>query len=283
MLSLIYNKKKADIFPKEFAAEIQNALVNSVEGTVRRINYLPEVSMFGPCRFASIAVSLFSLSVVASPKIEFDTKVFQCGTVVEGTEKLKATFTVKNTGDQDLKINAHPSCGCTVVKYDTLIHPGKQAKIESEVNIANYHGGQISKTITVSSNAQNEPQVGLSIKANIQAIIEVSENYLALNMKDIKTPQTLYLASKKSDLKVIEISYKNNESQQSQSFLSKIPLPIKFDWIPTDSTRSDSCRVFKLNIFAPSLNETTYGEFVIKTNHPKKPEINLRGIISNQN
>ena len=92
------------------------------------------------------------------PQIEFDSKTYNCGTVIEGKiEKITAVFVVKNTGDAVLKLESvRPSCGCTVVKFDSLIQPGKSTKIESVVNIQGQRSGQLSKSITVTSNAENE-------------------------------------------------------------------------------------------------------------------------------
>lgn len=113
--------------------------------------------------FGLAFVILASFVSHAAPRIAFDSKIFDCGIVVEGkTEKINAVFVVKNTGDAALKLEkVRPGCGCTVVKYDSLIQPGKSTKIESAVNIKGYRSGPISKSITVTSNAENEPTVRL--------------------------------------------------------------------------------------------------------------------------
>ena len=105
-----------------------------------------------PSRFSAM-ILLSALAVFASPKIVIEKTSFQCGSVVEGkTEKLKAQFIVKNSGDAVLKINARPGCGCTVVKYDSIIAPGKTSVIESEVNIKGYHSGPITKALKLDKN-----------------------------------------------------------------------------------------------------------------------------------
>jgi hypothetical protein len=235
--------------------------------------------MFRFYRNVFFVIPLFSSVIFSGSKIEFDTKAFNCGTVIEGkTEKLNAVFTVKNTGDAILKLeNVRPGCGCTVVKYDTLIQPGKTVKIESQVNIKGYRSGYISKNITVTSNATNEPSVRLSIEATIQAIIDISESYLNLAGTDLKSPRTIYLSSKKNDLKVSDVSFKSNETSGAPTWQSEIPLSHK--WIPTDSIRTDGYRVFKLEVFSANVEKTIPGEFIIKTNHPDKPEITLSGNI----
>jgi hypothetical protein len=140
---------------------------------------------------------LLVTSVFAGPKIEFDTKTFDCGSVTEGkTDKLDATFIVKNTGDTVLKLESvKPGCGCTVVKYDSLIEPGTSAKIEAQVRIKGYSSGPLSKGITVTSNAQNEQTVRLTIKASIKALVGISESFIDLATPDTSALKKIFLTS----------------------------------------------------------------------------------------
>jgi hypothetical protein len=214
--------------------------------------------------------------VFSGPKIEFDSKTYDCGTIIEGkTEKLIAVFNFKNTGDSVLKIeNVRPGCGCTVVKYDTLIQPGKSSKINAEVNIKGYHSGKVSKSITVSSNAKNESMVKLSIEAIIESIIDVSESYLQLSTEKIIT-----LTTSKKDLLVNEVVFKVSSNADVPSWQKEAPISCKFTFTPQDSLVDNKKRVYKLSIIAPHVEKTTYGSFIIKTNHPDKPEISLGGSI----
>jgi hypothetical protein len=219
--------------------------------------------------------AFLATQLLATPKIEFDTKTFQCGTVIEGkTDVIKAVFHVKNTGDALLKLeNVRPGCGCTIVKYDTLIQPGKSAKIESSVRIIGYHGA-ISKSIMVSSNAQNEPSVQLTIKAVIQFIIDISENYLNFEGFNANHPKTLYLSTKKTDLKIAGMEFQFSEKNSGQTdWQSSIPLTIQYKAVPKDSTRYDGYKVFGFELIAPVFDKPENGQIIIKTNHPDKPEI----------
>jgi hypothetical protein len=238
--------------------------------------------MFRLYRTALFILPLLASVAFSGPKIEFDTKTFNCGTVIEGkTDKLNAVFVVKNTGDALLKLDGvRPGCGCTVVKYDTLVLPGKTAKIESQVNIAGYRSGPISKFITVTSNATNESSVRLTIEATVQAVIAVSESFLSLDASYLKAPRTIYLTSKKTDLKVSDVTFKSKDNSKSPTWRSNLPLSIKHIWTPTDSIKIDGSRVFKLGVFMPNIENSISGDFIIKTNHPEKPETTLQGIIN---
>jgi hypothetical protein len=242
-----------------------------------------EETMFSVFRGSSYILPVIAAALLAGPKIEFDTKSFDCGTAIEGkTDKINATFAVKNTGDSELKLESvRPGCGCTVVKYDKLIQPGKTAKIKAEVDIAGYRSGPLSKSVTVTSNAENEPAIRLTITATVVSVVDVSESYLSLGKETIGTPKTVFLSSKKSDLKVSDISFKPMGNSKTPEPKANQPLSIKHTWTPTDSIRTDGYRVFKLNLFSPNPEEFISGEFIIKTNHPDKPIITFRGNITN--
>ena len=235
--------------------------------------------MFTSSRRSFIALLIPASVVFADPTIEFDTRTFNCGIAVEGkTDTLHAVFIAKNTGDKELKLESvRPGCGCTVVKYDSLIAPGKTGTINARVNIKGYHAGPIIKAITVTSNAKNDPSIHLSIEATVQPLIDVATNFLSLSAVNAQTPLTIHLASKKEDLKVTEMAFKSTDNSGKAAWQSDLPLPIKFNFNKTDSVRADKLKDYKLSVYAPTVQKTVSGEFTIKTNHPEKPEISLRG------
>jgi hypothetical protein len=230
--------------------------------------------------YTLMMVLILASVLLAGPKIEFDTKVFKCGDISEiKADKLKAVFNVKNTGDSVLKLTSvRPGCGCTVVKFDSLIKPGKSAKIEASVNVANYRPGPVSKSISVNSNAVNEQNVHLAIEATIVAEVEVvSGGNITLGGDDTATSKAVVLASKKKDLKVSEVFFRQNENsgQNTPEWRKELPLPFKFTWTPSDSARPDGFYLFTLKISLPKFGGGENGNLIIKTNHPEKPEVSI--------
>ncbi|HMA64200.1 MAG: DUF1573 domain-containing protein, partial [Fibrobacterota bacterium] len=224
------------------------------------------------------AVTVCFISVVAAfagPKIEFDTKTFNCGVAIEGvTEKIQAAFVIKNTGDSALRlVTVKPGCGCTVVKFDSIIEPGKSTKIEAEVNIKGYHSGPLSKGITVVSNADKAP-VRLNIEATIQAAIDLSENYLRFDSAGVKS-KVLTLTSLKKDLKISSIVFNVDNVTADAKKTQKLPITYKFG--PSDSTVAEGYQAYKLVIFAPKYSSSIFGTYTIATNHPDRKEILIRG------
>ncbi|MDO9276405.1 MAG: DUF1573 domain-containing protein [Lutibacter sp.] len=97
-----------------------------------------------------------------APSFEFVTEVIDYGKIALNADGVR-TFKFKNTGKSPLVINdIKSSCGCTVPKKPTdPIMPGESGEIE--VKYATNRPGGFSKSITVSSNA-DEPVKMLQIK-----------------------------------------------------------------------------------------------------------------------
>jgi hypothetical protein len=93
---------------------------------------------------------------------------------VEPEERPQHRFTFRNAGQVDLVISeVKPSCGCTAVLLSTeTITPGGQGEIEVSLNLQERRGKQ-KLTVSVRSNAQNEPVVKLALRGTIKATVEV--------------------------------------------------------------------------------------------------------------
>lgn len=86
-------------------------------------------------------------------KIEFEVPVYDFGTIDEG-DMVQYSYVFKNTGKKPLVIkSAKASCGCTIPKPSKEpIAPGETGEIPVTFNSSG-KGPQVSKTITVTSNA----------------------------------------------------------------------------------------------------------------------------------
>ncbi|MFP4163776.1 MAG: DUF1573 domain-containing protein [Chitinispirillaceae bacterium] len=216
---------------------------------------------------------------MANPKLEVDRTTYDCGTVKEGkTSKVKASFKLSNTGTSPLKItDIRRSCGCTVVRFDSTIMPGKSTVIEPVVNISGFKSGPMTKYVTIVSNAENKKMQKLTIKAKIVPVIDLSETYIVF---DQKSPKKLYLSTPKKDFKVKEVVF-NPRSQKNGKWSSSVPLKVDFEFSSLDSTRSDDFRVYQLDLMPLDSEERVFGNFQISTNHRDKPKIILRGRLGN--
>ncbi len=101
------------------------------------------------------------------PIITFAEKVFDFGEINQG-DIVEHTFVFENTGNAPLIIsNAKGSCGCTVPSYakDQAIAPGESSEMVVRFSSRGKSGMQ-SKTVTIYSNAQNNPE-RIRIKTSI--------------------------------------------------------------------------------------------------------------------
>jgi len=99
-------------------------------------------------------------------KITFTKDVHDYGTIKNGADG-KCTFEFKNTGNAPLILsNAKGSCGCTVPTWPKEpIAPGAKAVIS--VQYDSKRAGAINKSVTITSNAVNEPNKVIRIKGTV--------------------------------------------------------------------------------------------------------------------
>lgn len=115
---------------------------------------------------AAISMKAVAQEVVNGAKIEFEKEVHDYGDVKyagDGT----CTFEFKNTGNAPLIIsNAKGSCGCTVPEWPKEpIAPGATSSIK--VKYDTKRPGPINKSVTITSNAVNEPTKVIRIKGTV--------------------------------------------------------------------------------------------------------------------
>jgi hypothetical protein len=229
------------------------------------------------------AVFLLVFTSFATPKISVDKEVYDCGNVVDGRiDEAHATFTIKNTGDMSLHVtNVRPGCGCTVVKFDSLVLPGKTSLIKASVNVTNFQPGKQVKSITVTSDAQNNQQLKLEIHITIVKVIETSEISVSFRKDRPGEIHPITLACEKKDLKITGVTFteENSGGNSGSDWMKQIPIDIKFTFTPTDSIQPNGFKVYKLALVTPAIATEMYGKLFIKTNHPDKPELQLSGNI----
>ncbi len=100
-------------------------------------------------------------------KISFTETEHNYGTIQKGGNG-DCEFTFKNEGNEPLILqNVKASCGCTTPSYTQKpVMPGQTGTIKVHYNTNNVGG--FSKTVTVTSNAVDNPRVVLRIKGNVK-------------------------------------------------------------------------------------------------------------------
>lgn len=114
------------------------------------------------------AIAQTEVAPASKAVITIDKEVHDYGTIEQGANG-ECTFTVTNTGTEPLIISlCKGSCGCTVpVCPQEPIAPGASATITVKYNTNN--PGPINKSVTITSNASNEPSKTVRISGNVTA------------------------------------------------------------------------------------------------------------------
>ncbi len=109
---------------------------------------------------------LIAQEIVKGAKIEFNKEIHDYGKIKNGADG-SCVFEFKNTGSEALIIsNAKGSCGCTVPVWPkTPIAPGETSEIK--VKYDTKRPGKINKSVTIFSNAVNEPTKVIRIKGEV--------------------------------------------------------------------------------------------------------------------
>jgi len=100
-------------------------------------------------------------------RILFESTVFDFGKIAAGAT-VRHDFAFINVGDLPLKITgARVGCGCTVVKdWSREVEPGESGSLPVEFRSARFEG-PVSKSVVVSSNDPEQPNVTLEIKGTV--------------------------------------------------------------------------------------------------------------------
>jgi hypothetical protein len=112
----------------------------------------------------------------SGPILQVDKATYDFGKVAVG-EKVRHTYIITNTGSEMLHIaNVQPSCHCTTAgNWTHDIAPGQSGEIAVQFDSTGFgSGGPVTKSITVYSNAKNEPRTTLLLKGTVWKPIDVS-------------------------------------------------------------------------------------------------------------
>lgn len=121
------------------------------------------------------------------------------------------------------------------------------------------------------------------MKGVIKEAVAVSPDYIQINKdKDGKFEASITLTSEKADLKIQEVSFKENQppSDKIPAWQKDLPIPVAFS-ITKDSTTQKADHIFTVKITV-SYGETASksGEFIFKTNHPDAQEVKAQGFLN---
>jgi uncharacterized cupredoxin-like copper-binding protein len=164
--------------------------------------------------FIISAISIFPQ--LLAPKVGVQQLNHDFGNINQG-DVVNHSFVIANNGGDLLKIiDVKASCGCTAANPDKKeLQPGESTNIAVSFNSKGRKGPQ-TKTITVSTNDPEKPQVTLTIKCNIIED-EVIENKTGAT---IFLPETQHDFGKVPEGKKVEYTFKF-ENKGTESLIIK--------------------------------------------------------------
>lgn len=199
----------------------------------------------------------------ARPVLDVPRLTYDFGETFELKEYAYA-FVVRNRGNADLIIeDVKPGCGCTAAKFDKVIAPGKEGKIELVIDGAKVQG-QFSKATEVKTNDPDRPQLTLVMSGKEIPLVQV-------------TPEgTVYLHGRPGEKIEKELTIASNEEDlnfQVTGVTSNMDDKITYSYAKGAKPGEYVIKVEK----DPKLPiMSTYGTLIIRTNSTKSPETTLQ-------
>ncbi len=119
-----------------------------------------------PTKIITIKAQVY-IDTTGAPKIFFDKLFHNFGKIEEG-KIYETSFAFMNTGEGTLEIiDVHSSCGCAAaIPKKRKLKPWEMSEVRVEFNSTNY-SGLVTKYITIRSNDPNNPEVFLTIQAEV--------------------------------------------------------------------------------------------------------------------
>lgn len=174
---------------------------------------------------------IFSGSVLAQPKAEFDKKTHQFGTILWKTP-VTATFKVTNTGDKPLVVsNVTTSCGCTEADWTkSPIAPGTSGVITTTFDAKAL--GRFQKSIGIYCNAAHRP-IYLSIRGEVTADPKKAL-VLPYQIGDIKLDKDVieFDDANKGEKPFVEILVANTSDKSYNPVLMHLPPYLSAEALP---------------------------------------------------
>ncbi|MBD3347146.1 MAG: DUF1573 domain-containing protein [Chitinivibrionales bacterium] len=215
-------------------------------------------------------------TVHSAPEISFEKTDYHYGTFKERAhERISYSIAVGNKGTETMKINdVRKSCGCTDVTYDTLIKPGKTGHIKPVIDLKGIRG-MMTKSVTVLSNDPEKPSQKIHLKAYIIPFVHIQSRYIRLVVGNNPKKVDVFIKADIKDFKVTDMYLYNMNKGEDKGR----PISIPFKLSSLNKKDKHGTHQYRLSLPPPSLNDSVYGIFVLKTNHPKRPEIRVQGAV----
>lgn len=203
------------------------------------------------------------------PKIVFDKTVYDFGTT-SMVQSVVGTFTFSNAGTGELRVEKPSvSCGCTVASVKpNVLKPGEKGELVFTLNVAGVRG-HTEKLITVPSNDPDNPQVRLTLKADVKQIFEANPQQVLLGdmLQGSVTNFTIQLKRTDGQKLVITKTETSGSAVEAQlqpveNAPDQMQLLVKVNGQGAPRRLAEWVRVYADEATAPTLHISLYGRLI---------------------
>lgn len=170
-----------------------------------------------------------------------------------------------------------------MVEYDSIVPPGQVGEITQQIKLSKIRSGTFTKSVTITSNAKNVESLRVSITGKILSDIHLSHRFIHLKPDtNGKFVGSLTLSTEKKGLQIREITFKQKKKKNTPEWQLDPEIVFKHSMTTADSVDADGYYAYSLH-FSCTITpppEISSGSFILKTNHPKRETIKLRGMIN---
>ncbi len=195
----------------------------------------------------------------STPKIVCDEATHSFGETWMGP-KLSHTYTIRNDGKEALVITkVKPSCGCTKAgAHPASIPPGESGEFSFSVDSKKLRG-RFQKTVTISSNDPETPNLRLTLAGIVKRYVDVLPGNATFGKVSLSEPQE----------RILKIT-NNTENPLELKVSKKVDGPFTFDLVEKEKGKSFE---LKIKITPPYSPGRIRGKIELTTNIDGQPSI----------
>lgn len=204
-------------------------------------------------------------AAIAQPKMEIvGGNTYNWGNVNAKQTPLQATVKIVNKGNELLNVTGvKPGCGCTAAPIDKdKLNPGDTATVKVSLNVG-ASSGEITKSITITSNDPAASTVIYSLKANIIRAVQILPSQYF-----VFTGMTVGQKSSAS------VNIKNNSDQEITLSDFEANNGLSIDWNGTKKLKAGEQAQVNAT-FTPEKGGYFNGTVRMKTSHPDFPSLEI--------
>lgn len=184
-----------------------------------------------------IMLLFFSFGALSAPKVLVDKSIEDFGRF-SAKDKQTAVFTIKNTGDESLKLlKVRTTCGCSeVIKEKDVLKPGESAKITASLK-PNELSGSFSKNFFVQTNDPDQRFLRLTMTGTAKTLYEVKP-------KDLMYVGQIKIGKEWAREFVIEENILDKKQPSIEYGLPSVSGPHQFNVVLQDKSTNNKRSIF---------------------------------------